>query len=201
MNFEVSSRGWCYLLEQYGLPKGDFKLAQSMMTDLRKTGQLPIDICAEDMARQWQELEQLDCYDPDNEARRIHTSIDNWIDGWTPFSFWWDKPVYLLCMVEKIDLVSLFRDVCRKYHVPICNARGWSNLHSRGRFCQMVKEECRDKRVVLLYFGDFDPVGLNISNTLPRTLSIFTKPTSAAKRRCRSRGVSSSSIVSACPSS
>ena len=28
LDFQVSSRGWCYILEEYGLNKGDFDTAQ-----------------------------------------------------------------------------------------------------------------------------------------------------------------------------
>jgi hypothetical protein len=52
INFEVSSRGWCYLLEQHGLRKGDFDRAQKLIGDCRKDGSLPLDICAEDETRE-----------------------------------------------------------------------------------------------------------------------------------------------------
>jgi hypothetical protein len=51
MDFKVGSRGWCYLLESYGLHKGDFDAAQKLITECRKSGDLPLDICAEDVSR------------------------------------------------------------------------------------------------------------------------------------------------------
>ena len=48
MDFGVGARGWSYILEQHGLTKGDFDAAQALITDCRKTGDLPLDICAED---------------------------------------------------------------------------------------------------------------------------------------------------------
>jgi len=47
-NFDVSSRGWCYLIESHGLKKGDFDKAQNLINDCRKSGRLPIGICCED---------------------------------------------------------------------------------------------------------------------------------------------------------
>ena len=51
MDFDVGSRGWCYILERHGLRKGDFGAAEKLITDCRKSGALPLDICAEDESR------------------------------------------------------------------------------------------------------------------------------------------------------
>src|ERR1700730_13052680 len=48
LHFKVRSRVWCYILEEHGLEKGDFDVAQRLITDCRKSGDLPLDICAED---------------------------------------------------------------------------------------------------------------------------------------------------------
>lgn len=46
-DFAVSSRGWCYLLEEHGLFKDDFDTAQELINACRKNGRLPLDICAD----------------------------------------------------------------------------------------------------------------------------------------------------------
>jgi hypothetical protein len=70
LDFEVSSRGWCYILEEYiGLVKGDFDEAQQLINDCRKAGLLPIGICAQDGARTADNLEDLDDDDADEQAR------------------------------------------------------------------------------------------------------------------------------------
>ena len=51
MDFDVGSRGWCYILERHGLRKGDFDAAEKLINDCRKSGELPLDICAEDSFR------------------------------------------------------------------------------------------------------------------------------------------------------
>ena len=52
LDFAVSSRGWCYLLEGEGLiTKGEFDPAQRLINECRKTGALPLDICAVDDRR------------------------------------------------------------------------------------------------------------------------------------------------------
>src|ERR1700760_2657547 len=74
MDFDVGARGWGYILEQHGLTKGDFDAAQALITDCRKTGELPLDICAEDDSRETVGLQgnlqgNLDDADVESEAQ------------------------------------------------------------------------------------------------------------------------------------
>jgi hypothetical protein len=52
MDFKVGSRGWCYILERHGLRKGDFDDAEKLISACRKSGDLPLDLCAEDSSRE-----------------------------------------------------------------------------------------------------------------------------------------------------
>jgi hypothetical protein len=88
LDFKVSSRGWCYILEEHGLRKGDFDYAQRLVNDCQKTGLLPVNICAEDESRAFVNLEHLDDRSPTEFAR-------NWVDylacahkQYCPISFW-----------------------------------------------------------------------------------------------------------------
>ena len=132
MDFAVGSRGWCYILERHGLRKGDFDAAQNLITECRKRGALPLDICAEDFARETVGIERLDSSDIPNE-------VQSWVDylrdhahkRYTPTSFWDGLDVYVEVAAEKLDLRSLFEPVCAEFHVPITNLKGWS--HSMPR--------------------------------------------------------------------
>ena len=43
MDFSVGARGWCYILEnRNALRKGDFDVAEKLITDCRKSGLLPL---------------------------------------------------------------------------------------------------------------------------------------------------------------
>ena len=133
MDFAVGSRGWCYILEPHGLHKGDFDAAQKLITDCRKSGDLPLDICAEDASRETVGLEQIDSND-------IPGKVESWIDHlrnhahehYTPISFWDDLDVYVEVAVEKLDLRNLFEPVCEEFHVPITNFKGWTDLNGRA---------------------------------------------------------------------
>jgi hypothetical protein len=168
----VSSRGWCYILENdYGLSKGDFDKAQQLIADCRRAGLLPIDFTAEDEARSADNLEACDDADPARHAADLAGALRRW-DDYAPTSFWANQPAYVQMMVEKIDLKNLFLPVCQPYRVPILNARGWSDLNSRAKLMLRFQEhERQGRKPVLLYCGDHDPAGLQISDTLLKLLS------------------------------
>lgn len=168
LDFTVGSRGWCYLLEQAGaIDKTQFDAAQTLINDCRKDGRLPLDICADDSARAFQHIERLDDDDADAHAALLLDALRGWVDDYLPFSYWDDKPVYIQMLVEKADLIGLFSPVCERYHVPLANARGRADLNQRADAMRRFKEwDGRGKQCVLLYCGDFDPSGVQISGEL-----------------------------------
>ena len=168
LDFKVSSRGWAYILEEHGLAKGDFDRAQALVNACRKSGALPLDICADDGAREFDHLDGwLDTNSPEEEASWIIQSVGTRHQYYTPFSFWEHQSCYVQMLVEKIDLKSLFGPICADFHIPIGNARGWADMNCRAAMMRRFAEwEAKGKVPALLYCGDFDPVGLVISDFL-----------------------------------
>ena len=173
MDFDVGSRGWCYILEHHGLRKGDFGAAEKLITDCRKSGALPLDICAEDESRKTVGLQVLD--DPD-----VAREAASWIDyitndvhkNYTPVGFWDDLDTYVEVAVEKLDLRNLFEAPCAEFHVPIQNFKGWSDLNARAAMMRRFAEhEAAGRRCVLLLCGDHDPGGLHITDTMRKNLA------------------------------
>jgi hypothetical protein len=167
MDFRVGVRGWCYILERHGLLKGDFSDAERLITNCRKSGDLPLDICAEDDSRETVGLEDINPQDdPELEA-------ENWINWllqsahttYKPISFWDDLNVYIEVSVEKLDLRNLFYPVCRELHVPITNFKGWYDVNCRAAMMRRFKEhEANGQQCILLLCGDHDPGGLHITD-------------------------------------
>jgi hypothetical protein len=158
-----------YILEQHGLTKGDFDAAQTLITDCRKTGDLPLDICAEDDARETVGLEDdLDEPDVETEARAAIEGLLNYRHlRYTPFSFWDDLDTYVETGVEKLDLRNLFESICAEFFVPITNYKGWSDLNSRAKMMRrFAAHEAAGRRCILLLCGDHDPGGLQITQTM-----------------------------------
>jgi hypothetical protein len=167
IGFAPSVRGWCYVLEEHGLGKGEFPQAEYVIRHSRRNGLLPLNIVAEDDARAFEGLEDLDYDDPKKEADYWINYLKRVPERYTPFSFWEHQDVYIQMMVEKIDLKTLFEPVCREFKVPIANTRGWPDLHQIAAAMQRFAEwEAEGKQCVLLYCGDHDVAGLQISEKL-----------------------------------
>jgi hypothetical protein len=172
MDFAVGSRGWCYILERHGLRKGDFDAAEKLINDCRKSGELPLNICAEDSSRETVGIEQLDNLSIDDE-------VASWVDhlrnraqeSYTPISFWDNLDIYVEVAVEKLDLRNLFAPVCSELYVPITNFKGWSDLNSRAAMMRrFAVHERAGRRCVLLLCGDHDPGGLLITSKMRKNL-------------------------------
>jgi len=173
LDFEIGARGWGYILENEGvITKDELDACERLITECRKSGELPLDICASDESRAAENLEQLDENDPTEKAQVILDWIAQAHRFYTPLSFWEFQSCYVEILVEKIDLKSLFSPTCAEFNVPIANTKGWSDLNSRAAMMRRFGEwEGRGKRPVLLYCGDHDPAGLNISAFLRSNLA------------------------------
>jgi hypothetical protein len=171
IGFKVSSRGWAYLMEDYGLKKSQFDRMETLINKCRKRGFLPVDFTAEESARAFHEVHTPSTGEThaDFLARWLEYGYkcENWYDP-----DWWEgEEYYIQMIVEKIDLVTLFRPVCRDYHVPIANTKGWSSIMQRAEYARRFKEaEEEGKTCVLLYCGDHDPDGLRISESLRKNI-------------------------------
>ena len=173
MDFSVGARGWCYILEnRNALRKGDFDVAEKLITDCRKSGDLPLDICAEDDARETIGLEEIT-------GNTVGEEAESWIDhlrnhaheSYTPISFWDDLDTYVEMGVEKLDLRNLFEPACKEFYVPLTNFKGWSDLNARANMMRRFKQrEGEGKKCVLLLCTDLDPGGLDQANKMRKNL-------------------------------
>ncbi len=171
IGFPVSSRGWCYILEQAGLiTKAHFDKVERWVNTARRRGMLPIDLVAEEVARRFKGIEVASEGSP---VDMIEASLSGALNAEVSFGVdWWaGEDHYIQMVVEKVDLVTLFHPVCRKYHIPIANAAGWSSMLQRADYARRFEEaEQAGLKPVLMYCGDHDPDGLRISDTLRKNL-------------------------------
>ena len=171
IGYPVSSRGWCYILEQSGaITKAEFDKVEQWVNRCRKRGVLPIDFVAEEAARKFQGVETPSEVSPVQDMTGWLTGLQNCEEYYNVD--WWDgEEYYLQMVVEKVDLVTLFRPVCAQYHIPIANSRGWSSMLQRAEYARRFKEaRSKGLKCVLLYCGDHDPDGLRISEFLRKNL-------------------------------
>ena len=174
LDFGVGSRDYCYLLEEHGLAKGDFDTAQKQITACRKSGDLPLNICAEDASRETIGIEQIDSVtDIDAKVAAMVDQLRNHAhEQYLPIGFWDDLDVYVEIATEKLSLRNLFEPVCKEFHVPITNLKGWSDFNSRAAMMQRFKmHEAQGRLCVLLLCGDHDPGGLLITKKMRKNLA------------------------------
>jgi hypothetical protein len=168
LDFRVSARGWGYIFENRGtIGKDELDLCEKLINDCRKSGELPLDICAVDESRAFDNVEDINDLEPEDEAQSLVDWLDNAHRNYDPHSFWEFQGCYVQMVVEKIDLKSLFSPVCAEFCVPVANAKGWADINLRADMMQRCAEwDSRGKQGILLYCGDHDPAGLNISEFL-----------------------------------
>lgn len=171
ITFKLSSRGWCYQLESFNvINKGQFNRVQDILNECRKKGFLPIDFVAEEKARQFTGVLKVTDLDPRSQLWKKLFFMKTPSIYHTP-DYWYNEDYYIQMLVEKVDLVTLFDPICKKYHIPIANSKGWSSILQRAEMAwRFQKYEDKEQTPVLLYCGDFDPFGLAISNTLKKNL-------------------------------
>ena len=178
---KVSARGWCYLIEGFGaITKDQFDRCFKIINLCRKEGYLPIDFVALDKSRDFFNVEKLT-----EDYQNPYDFIIEWLeyvkdieDIKEDVSFWESQKYYIQMVVEKLDVRNLFLETCEKYHIPISNAKGWSDMLSRNKLTQRFKEAEEIGLIpVLLYYGDFDPAGLKIAETFKKNLKDLEKAT------------------------
>lgn len=77
---------------------------------------------------------------------------------------------YLEVWVEKDALSTIFTKVARKYTVPVVVCRGFSSVSFLNDFKKRLDVR-QDKLPLVLYFGDFDPSGVEMLNAMKTTLN------------------------------
>ena len=172
VDFQVGARGWGYVCESHGLiDKSDLDLVENLVSDCRKSGDLPLDIVAVDDERAFDHVDEVDDRTPDDVADDVTSSIRWAHTYYEPVSFWEYQEFYLQVQVEKSTLKGLFSPVCKELHTPIATSSGWSDINMRADMMSRFRDaEADGKQSVLLYCGDHDPGGLRISDFIRSNL-------------------------------
>ncbi len=175
MKHKVSARGWCYLLEGMNLiTKDQFNYCEKIINKCRKRGYIPINFTAIDKKREFINVERLTAYtvNPINYINGYLKLIRNIHENKNDVAFWESQEYYIQMAVEKVDILTLFKPICKKYHIPIANMVGWSDMNSRAELVRRFKEaeEQLGLKPILLYYGDYDPAGILIADFLKKNL-------------------------------
>jgi len=93
-------------------------------------------------------------------------------DSWRSFTMpkWEDQPNYVLVSLEKDALSRLVSDVANQYAVRTFPTRGYPSFTYVQRMASYMRNRMKDKLTIVLYFGDFDPSGVDIERDLTERL-------------------------------
>lgn len=90
----------------------------------------------------------------------------------------WDGQEHLpIVMVEKDAAIGTVEAVCQELRVSFISNRGYfsdAELHTQAKSLQAMKR--KGKNPILLYFGDFDPSGWDMTRDLKERFNMFTEP-------------------------
>lgn len=92
------------------------------------------------------------------------------------FDLWINQPNYVEVMVEKQALEGVLIPVCKKLDIPFTANKGYSSsstmFEASKRFLKRARE---GKECFVIYLGDHDPSGLDMSRDVEDRLDLFIK--------------------------
>lgn len=175
--YKFGPRGWAYYAEGMGLiTKGEFARFEKLLTDMRKDGELDPDVIEPDSSRMATSVGDFNAasYSPENLAQhavdQIANDLRSWADSYYANGYWDGLDYYVEMIVEKKDLVQIFRSTADRYNIRITNGKGDTDIHTRLAMLKRFRNHSYDgRRCILLGIGDHDPKGLHIVDGLHRT--------------------------------
>jgi hypothetical protein len=152
-----------------------YKGLSRILVKAREVGDIPDD-CMEDRARTTigGDYGSTGEVDPAGFVRSKIDYVLHSYNGWNR-SMWEDQPDYVEVWVEKDALSQLVSGAISGYRVKTCIGRGYSSYsYVREAVNRFAREE--DKSCTVIYLGDWDPSGLDITRDLGRRLSEYGAP-------------------------
>jgi len=97
------------------------------------------------------------------------STYTNWFkSSWERFTMplWANQPQRIEVWVEKDALSRLCSEVSEGFNVITCPSKGYSSYSYVKRAVRRMDDDYGTKEVVILYFGDYDPSGVDIERDL-----------------------------------
>jgi hypothetical protein len=92
------------------------------------------------------------------------------------FNLWHDQDVYVEVMVEKQALEGVLEPVCKQLDVPFTANKGYSSSSAMYEASKRFLEAAEaGKELYVVYLGDHDPSGIDMSRDVEERLDLFVK--------------------------
>lgn len=148
-----------------------YKRLSRIMVKAREQGDVPVN-CLEDRSRRvlgrgdtgYQSAEEY-----------LKAKISSLQDSWKGFSMpmWEDQPRNVLISLEKDALSRLVSRIANRYNVRTFPTRGYPSFSYVQRMSKYIVNQLGGKPTTVLYFGDFDPSGVDIERDLSERLDRY----------------------------
>jgi hypothetical protein len=145
-----------------------YKRLSRIMVKAREVGDVPIN-CLEDRSRRILGRGDVGSRSAEEYLKNKLSSLH---DSWKSFSLpmWDDQPNYILISLEKDALSRLVSRIANFYSVRTFPTRGYPSFSYVHRMAKYIRTKQSGKKTFLLYFGDFDPSGVDIERDLSERL-------------------------------
>jgi hypothetical protein len=105
----------------------------------------------------------------------LKNKISSLHGSWKSFTLpmWDDQPNYILISLEKDALSRLVSRIANFYSIRTFPTRGYPSFSYVNRMANYMRTRQSGKKIFLLYFGDFDPSGIDIERDLSERLKKY----------------------------
>jgi len=148
-----------------------YKRLSRIMVKARERGDVPSN-CLEDRSRRVLGRGDTGYRSAEDYLRQ---KLSNLQDIWKGFTMpmWEDQPVYVMISLEKDALSRLVSRVANKYSVRTFPTRGYPSYSYVQIMANYIQNRLGGKPTIVLYFGDFDPSGVDIERDLEDRLGRY----------------------------
>jgi len=141
-----------------------YKRLSRIMVKAREQRDVPVN-CLEDRSRRILGRGDTGYASAEEFLRRRITGLKESYKEFT-MPMWDDQPNYVLVSLEKDALSRLMSDIANQYSVRTFPTRGYPSFTYVNRMATYIRNRLKGKPTVVLYFGDFDPSGIDIERDL-----------------------------------
>ena len=141
-----------------------YKRLSRIMVKAREQRDVPVN-CLEDRSRRILGRGDTGYASAEEFLRRRITGLKESYKEFTML-MWDDQPKYVIVSLEKDALSRLMSDIANQYSVRTFPTRGYPSFTYVNRMATYIRNRLKGKPTVVLYFGDFDPSGIDIERDL-----------------------------------
>lgn len=151
--------------------ENSYKRLSRIMVQARENRDVPVN-CLEDRSRRILGRGDSGYSSAQDFLRQRFQSLQ---DSWKGFTMprWEDQSNYVLVSLEKDALSRLVSDIANQYAVRTFPTRGYPSFTYVQRMASYMRNRMKDKPTIVLYFGDFDPSGVDIERDLTERLKKY----------------------------